>query len=124
MLSTQAKCPGPALPNSTQSPARFRAGELQLHLDAIGNKSTKEIADLINTALLEPMQEYYPLDTLPPFDPDTEVVNLSVSSVLSALLSLNPRKASGPDGLPNWVLKDYADFLADPVCSILNSSFA
>ena len=28
MLSTQAKCPGPALPNSTQSPARFRAGEL------------------------------------------------------------------------------------------------
>ena len=30
----------------------------------------------------------------------------------------------GPDGVPNWVLREYADFLADPVCSILNSSFA
>ena len=26
--------------------------------------------------------------------------------------------------MPNWVLREYADFLADPVCSILNSSFA
>ena len=26
--------------------------------------------------------------------------------------------------MPNWVLRKYADFLANPVCSILNSSFA
>ena len=96
----------------------------QLHLDAIENKSAKEIADLINTALLEPIQEYCPLEALPTFDPDSEIVNVSVSNVSSALLALNPRKASGPDGVPNWVLKDYADVLADPVCSILNSSFA
>ena len=89
----------------------------QLHLDAIENKSPKDIADFINTALLEPMQEYCPLEALPPFDPDSEVVNLSVTSVLLALLALNPRKASGPDGVPNWVLKD-------PVCPILNTSFA
>ncbi len=37
----------------------------QLHLDAIENKSPKEIADLINTALLEPMQEYNPFEILP-----------------------------------------------------------
>ena len=70
------------------------------------------------------MQEYRPLESLPPFDPDSEVVVLSVPDVSSALLALNPRKASGPDGVPNWVLREYADFLADPVCSILNSSFA
>ena len=41
----------------------------------------------------------------------------------SALLTLNPRKASGPDEVPNWLLKEYSDFLAKPVCNILNSSF-
>ena len=96
----------------------------QLHLADVENKSPQVIADLINTALLEPMQEYRPLESLPPFDPDSEVVVLSVPDVSSALLALNPRKASGPDGVPNWVLREYADFLADPVCSILNSSFA
>ena len=39
------------------------------------------------------------------------------------LASLNPRKASGPDGVSNWVLNEYAEILAQPVCSILNSSF-
>ena len=85
---------------------------------------TNDIADLINTALLEPMQENRPLEALPPFDLDSEVVKLSVTSILSALLALNPPKASASDRVPNWVLKEYADFLTDPVCSILNSSFA
>ena len=80
-------------------------------MDAIENKSAKEIADLINTALMEPMQEYCPLEALPIFDPDSEIVNVSVSSVSSALQALNPRKVSRPDGVPNWVLKDYADLL-------------
>ena len=44
-------------------------------------------------------------------------------SVYSTLLTLNPRKASGPDEVPNWLLKEYSDFLAKPVCNILNSSF-
>ena len=38
--------------------------------------------------------------------------------------SLNPRKASGPDGVSNWILKEFAEILDQPVCSILNSSFA
>ena len=75
------------------------------------------------------MQEYLPLESLPPPPPpppppltqNSEVVTLSVSSAHSAL---NPLKVSGPDGLPNWVLREYEDFLADPLCSILNSSFA
>lgn len=50
----------------------------KLQLDAIGNKSPEDIADPINIALLEPMQGYCPLETLPPFHPDSEVANLSV----------------------------------------------
>jgi hypothetical protein len=70
------------------------------------------------------MQEYQSLDSLPPVDNDSEVLTLDESSVYSELVRLNPRKASGPDGVPNWLLKDYAEFLANPVCIILNGSFA
>ena len=49
---------------------------------------------------------------------------LSQSDVCSVLQKLNPRKASGPDGVSNWILKEFAEILAQPVCSILDSSFA
>ena len=39
-------------------------------------------------------------------------------SVLQKLRTLNPNKASGPDQIPSWLLKDNA-----PVADILNSSF-
>ena len=32
-------------------------------------------------------------------------------------------KAQGPDGIPNWILKDFAELLAYPVSAILNASF-
>ena len=43
--------------------------------------------------------------------------------VYNILRNLNPRKASGPDGIPNWLLRDHAELLTVPVCSILNSSY-
>ena len=39
------------------------------------------------------------------------------------LSHLNPAKAQGPDGIPNWILKDFAELLAYPVSAILNASF-
>ena len=44
-------------------------------------------------------------------------------AVLSALKKLNPHKASGPDGIPNWLMRGYAEILAPPVSSVLSSSF-
>ena len=44
-------------------------------------------------------------------------------SVLKKLSALNTNKASGPDSIPSWVLKENADVLAAPVADILNSSF-
>lgn len=38
--------------------------------------------------------------------------------------SLNPRKASGPDGIPAWLLKENVDLLMDPVRDIFNCSFS
>ena len=47
----------------------------------------------------------------------------AASEVCSVLLALNPRKASGPYGLPRWLLREYAVFLARPICDLLCCSF-
>lgn len=48
---------------------------------------------------------------------------ISEFSVIKKLSGLNTNKASGPDGIPYWVIKENADLLAAPVADILNSSF-
>ena len=40
-------------------------------------------------------------------------------SVYKKMLSLNPSKAIGPDGVPSWLLKENADLFAQPVADIL-----
>ena len=42
---------------------------------------------------------------------------------MKLLASLNPSKACGPDNIPNWLLKEYAQLLAFPVSKIINASF-
>ena len=42
---------------------------------------------------------------------------------LDMLSTLNARKATGPDGIPAWVLKENADILASSVADIINSSY-
>ena len=96
----------------------------QLHLDQIDVLDLQGIANLINNALLEPMQEYQPLDSLLPHDEKFVAPVLFQTDVYSVLQKLNPRKASGHDGVSNWILKEFAEILAQPVCSILNISFA
>ena len=39
------------------------------------------------------------------------------------LSHLNAAKAGGPNGIPNWILRKYAEFLAYPISIILNASF-
>ena len=43
--------------------------------------------------------------------------------IYARLSHLNPAKAGGPDGIPNWVLREYAEFLAYPISIILSASF-
>ena len=96
----------------------------QLHLDGIADSSNQDIANLINTALLEPMQAYSLLAYLPTARVNSEILTVNSAEVCNALLSLNPRKTGGPDGINNWLLREFADLLASPLCDILNSSFA
>ena len=67
---------------------------------------------------LPPDNEYFEfsVDHLP-----SEFI-ISIQEVEKQLLKTNTRKASGPDHIPNWIIKDMAAILAPPVCAIFNSS--
>ena len=76
-------------------------------------------------AFLEPLEEYKlatPLERLPPED-IPEILSVSEERVQRTLLKINPTKATGPDMIPNWLLKEYADILALPITEILNASY-
>ena len=43
-------------------------------------------------------------------------------SVELKLADINIHKSPGPDGIPNWFLRDFSTWLAEPVCCIFNTS--
>ena len=47
---------------------------------------------------------------------------VTVDDMEKRLLSLNTRKAAGPDGLPVWIFHEFAHILAGPLASIANAS--
>ena len=69
------------------------------------------------------MSSYHPVNCSPPFEVDSEVPQLSDAKVYVMLMKANPSKSSGPDEVPNLMLKDYAEIFAMPVRIILNSSY-
>ena len=96
-----------------------------LHVEGLDHHlPDRDVAHAINSAFLDHMMTFWPLAATPSFESSLAVLTLSEVDVLSALSKLNPRKAAGPDGIPSRVLKEYADIIAQPVTSILNSSFA
>ena len=96
-----------------------------LQTDEIDGLDDHAAANLINTAFRDPMKAYQKINTLPSSNDDlTPPLKLSEVDVLSALTELNSKKAGGPNGIPCWVLKEYAEVLAHPITAISNSSFA
>ncbi len=47
---------------------------------------------------------------------------ISVEETEKALIAIKCQKSSGPDGLPNGVLCNFAGVLGGPVCAIWNNS--
>lgn len=82
------------------------------------------LANTINKAFLDTMSGFTPLS---PANMSTsseiETVAVSVDSVVKYLVSLNPTKATGPDKIPSWLLKENTDLVAPVVTDVLNSSF-
>ena len=93
--------------------------------------SPSDIANTIDDSFLDPMKGYRPLNDLDlqmliDTSEDVSHVDMNMTSpetVHSKLKSLNSGKAPGPDGIANWVLKEYADILASPISTLLNVSY-
>ena len=51
------------------------------------------------------------------------LVSFTEATVARKLRAVSTSRSGGPDNLPNWVLKEYADILAFPIADILNTSF-
>jgi len=52
--------------------------------------------------------------------PDQYIV--SPETVLARLERISIYKSPGPDGIPNWLLKDFAPLVCEPLCAIFNAS--
>ena len=104
------------------------SGDLLNHMNVkeLENLSTHELASSINKAFLEPLEEYRlpcPITCLALDKDPPDFLELSEERVLKILSKLNPSKSCGTDSIPNWLLREYADLIAFPVCRILNASF-
>ena len=84
-----------------------------------------DLANSINNAFLEPMQEFDPFN---PNDDQTTSMSdhpLDITTpweTYNKLKLLSTSKAPGPDDVPNFVYKDYAKILACPISSLINCS--
>ena len=93
------------------------------------NGSLQTLANQINTFFCSLCSN------MPPLSSDSSWLNLEINNVpdhykitpdvvLNQLSKLNSRKATGPDQLPTWILKDFAPLLCNPVAAVWNSSIA
>ena len=103
--------------------------ELMRSLQHISEESLSalDLANLINDTFHSPVQDFTPLSAesfqLSQDHSTEQPFVVSTHAVYLQLVSINPRKASGPDGIPAWLLKENADLLSDTISDIINSSF-
>ena len=99
------------------------------NLDKASNVTTGELAHIINEAFISPMRNFSPLPedilnrTNRIYAEPVFTFAVTTQSVLMKLSKLNPTKANGPAGIPDWMLKENADVFADPIKETLNSSY-
>ena len=71
------------------------------------------------------MEEYRlprPLAQIPVEENSAHLPLVLELRIARLLAKLNLSKACRPDEVPNWLLREYSDLLAYPVCSIINAS--
>ena len=94
-----------------------------LHPVLVCDEST--LANKINQVFISVMEDYSPLtDCVRVEMDDDEPIYVTELSVARKLREICSARAGGPDDLPNWALREYADILAAPIADILNTSFS
>ena len=81
-----------------------------------------KLAEMISASLVAVCDDIIPLTPMDTFDnnkfthvPDKYII--TVSKVEKSLSRINTRKATGPDDIPNWLLRNCAITLAPPICA-------
>ena len=93
------------------------SGNVSSHIliEGIENPTDQELANAINEAFLEPLEEYrlpQPLTKLRVDEETPELPEVSDMRIFKFLTALNPSKACGPDEIPNWMLKEHRIYIA------------
>ncbi len=104
----------------TKGPRRNIRSTLTTHADS----NDLDLADEINDAFVCMMEDYETLseDVCVQIEQDESIV-VDEESVARKLRQINIPKSSGPDDIPNWLLKEYSDILSPAITNILNTSF-
>ena len=101
-----------------------RKSNIQSILNPDINYTGKELSDKINEAFVSVLEQYSPLSAeFRVNTDDDEPISVTEETVVKKLKEISISRSSGPDDLPNWVLKEFAYVLAPPITDILNSSF-
>ena len=97
----------------------------QINIEHFSDFSKQEQTKRIYSAFLEPLEACRLREPLAriPLEDEPEFLCVTEERVLKMLSKLHLRKASGPDNVPNWLLKEYSDILALPITQILNTFF-
>ena len=102
------------------------SNSLQAMANDLNEGDLQELANNINMFFANISSDLTPLchDVL--FDPqNVDTPNdyqVTVEQMEKALLAINCRKSPGPDGVPTWILRDFAGVLGRPFAALFNAS--
>ena len=77
-----------------------------------------------NLANKIPCSDVNPISYISPVNSAFSFAEISLESVLETLKSINPNKATGPDNIPNKILKMAAEILSPSLSAIFNRSLS
>jgi hypothetical protein len=104
--------------------------QLSSLINSAADGDAQLLADLINESLRQVSRDLSALSppeaTANSADTDDTTCQFLVEpyEVFNKLSQINIHKSSGPDGIPNWFLRDFAFAISDPICHIFNSSIS
>ena len=105
----------------------MRNGDLVnlINIEYFSSLSRPDKANAINSAFLKPLEVCKIKGTAcpPSLEETPKFLSVTVECIQRVLANLNQSKASRPDNVPNWLLKEYLDILAFPVTQILDVSY-
>ncbi len=103
------------------------AGDLRGMADAHCGGDLDQLADVINESLRSVSEELPKLDSSHPiFQQDVDVIPddhaIPIDETERALFRAKANKATWPDGIPPWLLRDFCHIISRPFAAIFNSS--